>query len=154
METILQHLDLIDNPTTRHELSHYVDFNLAQNSNPDFNNEMLKELKKDLSKNDNPLMPKSTDYFRKGTEQKSYMNTLRQFMYDRGLINNLGEKVTTRKIKEAIKLLPSQMNAVKAAYLQFKSPGQYTKWFNKIPLLGTTSATLYLTTEQEENKSN
>lgn len=148
------YLDLIDNPTIRHELSHYVDFNLAQNSNPDFNNEMLKELKKDLSKNDNSLMPKNTDYFRKGTEQKSYMNTLRQFMYDRGLINNLGEKVTTRKIKEAIKLLPSQMNAVKAAYLQFKSPGQYTKWFNKIPLLSTTGATLYLTTEQEENKSN
>lgn len=63
-------------------------------------------------------------------------------------------KVTTRKIKEAIKLLLSQTNAVKAAYLQFKSPGQYTKWFNKIPLLGTTGATLYLTTEQEENKSN
>lgn len=148
------YLDLIDNSTTRHELSHYIDFNLAQNSNPDFNNEMLKELKKDLSKNDNSLIPKNTDYFRKGTEQKSYMNTLRQFMYDRGLINSLGEKVTTRKIKEAIKLLPSQMNAVKAAYLQFKSPGQYTKWFNKIPLLGTTGATLYLTTEQEENKSN
>ena len=25
----------------------------------------------------------------------------------------------------------------KAAYLQFATPGQYTKWFNKIPLLGT-----------------
>lgn len=24
-----------------------------------------------------------------------------------------------------------------AAYLQFATPGQYTKWFNKIPLLGT-----------------
>lgn len=148
------YLDLIDNPTTRHELSHYVDFNLAQNSNPDFNNDMLKELKKDLSKDNNLLMPKDTDYFRKGTEQKSYMNTLRQFMFDRGLINSLGEKVTTKKIKEAIKLLPVQMNAVKAAYLQFKSPGQYTKWFNKIPLLGTTAPVLYLTTEQEENKSN
>lgn len=26
---------------------------------------------------------------------------------------------------------------LKSHYLQFATPGQYTKWFNKIPLLGT-----------------
>lgn len=29
------------------------------------------------------------------------------------------------------------MRSIEAAYLQFATPGQYTKWFNKIPLLGT-----------------
>lgn len=29
------------------------------------------------------------------------------------------------------------MRSIEAAHLQFATPGQYTKWFNKIPLLGT-----------------
>ena len=32
---------------------------------------------------------------------------------------------------------PKDMRSIEAAYLQFATPGQYTKWFNKIPLLGT-----------------
>lgn len=95
---INRNLTEIDYPTTRHELGHYVDFNLAKSSNPDYSNSMFAELKRDLSKQKNPLFPDKTDYYSKGTEQKSYMNTL---------------------------------------YLQFATPGQYTKWFNKIPLLGT-----------------
>lgn len=39
--------------------------------------------------------------------------------------------------KKAIRSLPKDMRSIEAAYLQFATPGQYTKWFNKIPLLGT-----------------
>lgn len=46
-------------------------------------------------------------------------------------------KVTSRQIKKAIRSLPKDMRSIEAAYLQFATPGQYTKWFNKIPLLGT-----------------
>lgn len=134
---INRNLTEIDYPTTRHELGHYVDFNLAKSSNPDYSNSMFAELKRDLSKQKNPLFPDKTDYYSKGTEQKSYMNTLREYMLKTGMINNIGDKVTSRQIKKAIRSLPKDMRSIEAAYLQFATPGQYTKWFNKIPLLGT-----------------
>lgn len=134
---INKNLTEIDYPTTRHELGHYIDFNLAKSSNPDYSNSMFAELKRDLSKQKNPLFPDKTDYYSKGTEQKSYMNTLREYMLKTGMINNIGDKVTSRQIKKAIRSLPKDMRSIEAAYLQFATPGQYTKWFNKIPLLGT-----------------
>lgn len=134
---INRNLTEIDYPTTRHELGHYVDFNLAKSSNPDYSNSMFAELKRDLSKQKNPLFPDKTDYYSKGTEQKSYMNTLREYMFKNGMINNIGDKVTSRQIKKAIRSLPKDMRSIEAAYLQFATPGQYTKWFNKIPLLST-----------------
>lgn len=134
---INRNLTEIDYPTTRHELGHYVDFNLAKSSNPDYSNSMFAELKRDLSKQKNPLFPDKTDYYSKGTEQKSYMNTLREYMFKTGMINNIGDKVTSRQIKKAIRSLPKDMRSIEAAYLQFATPGQYTKWFNKISLLGT-----------------
>lgn len=134
---INRNLTEIDYPTTRHELGHYVDFNLAKSSNPDYSNSMFAELKRDLSKQKNPLFPDKTDYYSKGTEQKPYMNTLREYMFKNGMINNIGDKVTSRQIKKAIRSLPKDMRSIEAAYLQFATPGQYTKWFNKIPLLGT-----------------
>lgn len=134
---INRNLTEIDYPTTRHELGHYVDFNLAKSSNPDYSNSMFAELKRDLSKQKNPLFPDKTDYYSKGTEQKSYMNTLREYMFKNGMINNIGDKVTSRQIKKAIRSLPKDMRSIEAAYLQFATPGQHTKWFNNIPLLGT-----------------
>ena len=148
---ISPHLDRIDRPTAQHELGHYVDFNLAKSSNADYGNNMFRELKKDLSTSKNPLYPDQTDYFKQGTEQKSYMNTLRSYMQSIGLIDKPGQKVTTKTIKRAINSLPSEMNAVRAAYLQFDSPGKYTKWFNKIPLLGIPGAALYLENNNESN---
>lgn len=64
-------------------------------------------------------------------------NTNREYMFKNGMINNIGDKVTSRQIKKAIRSLPKDMRSIEAAYLQFATPGQYTKWFNKIPLLGT-----------------
>lgn len=150
---ISPHLDKIDNPTTLHELNHYIDFNLAKNGNADYGNNMFVEMKKDLSTADNILYPDKTDYFRQGTEQKSYMNTLRNYMNSIGLMDSPGQKVSTKTIKKAIQSLPSEMNAVRAAYLQFNSPGQYTKWFNKIPLLGTAGAGLYIGNKEDNSYS-
>ena len=143
----------IDYPVTRHELSHYADFNIAKNSNVDANNEMLNSLKGDLSTNDNPMYPALTDYFKTGSEQKSYMNMLRQYMYDTKQINDLGKKVSSKEIRRALDKLPESMNSVKAAYTQFKSPKLYTKWFNKIPLLTPIFPILmYQENNKEETK--
>lgn len=60
---INRNLTEIDYPTTRHELGHYVDFNLAKSSNPDYSNSMFAELKRDLSKQKNPLFSDKTDYY-------------------------------------------------------------------------------------------
>lgn len=148
---ISPHLDRIDRPTAQHELGHYVDFNLSQNANADYNNNMFSALRRDLSTDSNPLYPDKTDYFRQGTEQKSYMNTLRSYMQSIGLMDRPGQKVTTKTIKRAINSLPSEMNAVRAAYLQFNSPGEYTKWFNKIPLLSIPGAAMYFDSKEDNS---
>ena len=139
----------VTNPITRHELSHYIDFNVSKSPSADRNNSMFREMKKDLSKSENPMYPDNTSYYSQGTEQKSYMNTLRQYMYDTGQIETIGDKVTTKQIKEAIKTLPEQYNSVKAAFKQFKTPSSYTKWFNKMPLLTIPGAAMYI-----QNNSN
>lgn len=63
---INRNLTEIDYPTTRHELGHYVDFNLAKSSNPDYSNSMFAELKEIYQKQKNPLFPDKTDYYSKG----------------------------------------------------------------------------------------
>lgn len=144
-------IENLDKALTRHELGHYVDFNMSRSSNPDAGNLMFDAMKKDLSIDPNPMIPSETSYFRTGSEQKSYMNTLRQFMFDNNMINKIDDKVTTKKIQEAIDKLPSELNSVKAAYKQFKSPRKYTKWFNTIPLLDVTP---FMLNYSEENNSN
>lgn len=144
-------IEQLDKALTRHELGHYVDFNMSRSSNPDAGNLMFNEMRKDLSIDPNPMIPSETSYFRTGSEQKSYMNTLRQFMFDNNMINKIDDKVTTKKIQEAIDKLPSELNSVKAAYKQFKSPRKYIKWFNTIPLLGVTP---FMLNYSEENNSN
>ena len=41
--------------------------------------------------------------------------------------SKIGDKVTSRQIKKAIRSLPKDMRSIEAAYLQFATPGQYTK---------------------------
>lgn len=144
-------IENLDKALTRHEMGHYVDFNMSKSNNADRGNLMFNELRKDLSVDPNPLMPNKTDYFRQGTEQKSYMNTLRQFMFDNNMINRIDDQVTQKQIKEAINKLPSELKSVKAAYQQFKSPRKYTKWFNTIPLLGTIPFIYNYSQEKDSN---
>lgn len=144
-------IENLDKALTRHEMGHYVDFNMSKSNNADRGNFMFNELRKDLSVDLNPLMPNKTDYFRQGTEQKSYMNTLRQFMFDNNMINKIDDQVTQKQIKEAIDKLPSELKSVKAAYKQFKSPRKYTKWFNTIPLLGTIPFIYNYSQEKDSN---
>lgn len=63
----------------------------------------------------------------------------------------IGDKVTSRQIKKAIRSLPKDMRSIEAAYLQFATPGQYTKWFNKIPLLSIPGAAMYFDSKEDNS---
>lgn len=101
-----------------HEMNHYTDYIISRNANTTINNNMLKQLENSLKQTD------ATDYYRKGTEQKAYMNQLRTMLKQNGDIQNLDEPVSSTLLK---------------MFKQHKNINAYTKWFNAIPLLGTTA---------------
>lgn len=112
---------------TIHEMNHFVDF--LTNKAPDATgtNTTLRKMSKDL-KNDDP-------YFSNPTEQKAYMNQLREYMFEEGLINRRGQQVDKNTLQRAIKGLPEDLNAIRKASKQFKNMDGYTEWFNAIPLV-------------------
>lgn len=92
-----------------HEMNHYTDYIISRNIDTSVNNNMLKQLENSLKQTD------ATDYYRKGTEQKAYMNQLR----------------TMLKISDS--------DPIKKMFKQHENINAYTKQFNAIPLLGTTA---------------
>lgn len=88
-----------------------------------------------------PYSDGMSKYFSKPTEQKAYMNQLREFMYANKMIDTRDQVVTPDLIKQAIGKLPKGMESIKKASEQFKSLKSYTKWFNTIPLLGAGTVT-------------
>lgn len=66
------------------------------------------------------------------------MNQLREYMFQNGLINNRGQKVSEQELKEVLQKVSdiSSLRGVSKASKQFKNLKQYTKWFNTVPLLG------------------
>lgn len=105
-----------------HEMNHYTDYIISRNANTTINNNMLKQLENSLKQTD------ATSYYRKGTEQKAYMNQLR----------------TMLKISDS--------DPIKKMFKQHKNINAYTKWFNTIPLLGTTAlgANAYFNNNKDE----
>lgn len=96
------------------------------------NNNMLKQLENSLKQTD------ATDYYRKGTEQKAYMNQLRTMLKQNGDIQNLDEPVSSTLLKKYLDKM-SDSDPIKKMFKQHKNINAYTKWFNAIPLLGTTA---------------
>ena len=66
-----------------HEMNHYTDYIISRNIDTSVNNNMLKQLENSLKQTD------ATSYYRKGTEQKAYMNQLRTMLKQNGDIQNL-----------------------------------------------------------------
>ena len=128
---LLVNPDLYRDPyeLANHEINHYTDFIISRNANTSMNNKMLQDLEKSLKTTDDP------SYFRKGTEQKAYMNQLRTRMLSDGTISNIDEPVTSSTIKSYMSKLDDK-DPIKRTFKQHKSANSYTKWFNTIPLLG------------------
>lgn len=123
--------------TTTHELNHFSDFIGNKSVDADGNSNMFKWMRSALK----PYFDGMSKYFSKPTEQKAYMNQLREFMYANKMIDTRDQVVTPDLIKQAIGKLPKGMESIKKASEQFKSLRSYTKWFNTIPLLGAGTIT-------------
>ena len=124
--------------TTIHEMNHNADYLKNKAADADANSNLyywMRSALKPFSRID-PNTDKLTKYYSKPTEQKAYMNQLREFMYANKMIDTRDQIVTPDLIKQAISKLPKGMQSIKKASKQFKSMRSYTKWFNTIPLLG------------------
>ena len=118
--------------TTVHENNHLADF--LSNKTPDAggNSNMYYHMKSALK----PYSDKLSRYYGNPSEQKAYMNQLREFMYANKMIDTRDQQVSRELIEEALNKLPKGMKSVKDATKSWKSMRSYTKWFNTIPLLG------------------
>lgn len=135
---------------TTHEINHLSDF--LKNQSPDAvgSSNMYKWMRSAIK----PYSDSVSKYFSSPTEQKAYMNQLREFMYANKMIDTRDQVVTPSLIKTALDKLPKGMDSVKKASDQFKSLKSYTKWFNTVPLLGVGAigANKYFTNDQNSNK--
>lgn len=123
----------------------YTDYIISRNANTTINNNMLKQLENSLKQTD------ATSYYRKGTEQKAYMNQLRTMLKQNGDVQNLDEPVSSTLLKKYLDKM-SDSDPIKKMFKQHKNINAYTKWFNTIPLLGTTAlgANAYFNNNKDE----
>ena len=133
---------------TLHELDHQVDFLKNKVPDADGNSIMFYRMRQSLK----PYSDGISKYYSNPTEQKAYMNQLREFMYKRGMIKTRDEQVTKEMLQEAMNKLPKSMSSIINASKQFKSMRAYTKWFNQIPLLtaGALGINRYYNQQQEQ----
>lgn len=141
--------------TTIHEMNHNADYLKNKAIDADANSNLyywMRSALKPFSRID-PNTDKLTKYYSKPTEQKVYMNQLREFMYANKMIDTRDQIVTPDLIKQAISKLPKGMQSIKKASEQFKSMRSYTKWFNTIPLLGVgaVGANKYFTSNENRD---
>lgn len=128
-----------------HEMNHYTDYIISRNANTTINNNMLKQLENSLKQTD------ATSYYRKGTEQKAYMNQLRTMLKQNGDVQNLDEPVSSTLLKKYLDKM-SDSDPIKKMFKQHKNINAYTKWFNTIPLLGTATLGVNTYFNNKENK--
>lgn len=128
-----------------HEMNHYTNYIISRNANTTINNNMLKQLENSLKQTD------ATSYYRKGTEQKAYMNQLRTMLKQNADVQNLDEPVSSTLLKKYLDKM-SDSDPIKKMFKQHKNINAYTKWFNTIPLLGTTAlgANAYFNNNKDE----
>ena len=133
---------------TLHELDHQVDFLKNKVPDADGNSNMFYRMRQSLK----PYSDGISKYYSNPTEQKAYMNQLREFMYKRGMIKTRDEQVTKEMLQEAMNKLPKSMSSIIDASKRFKSMRAYTKWFNQIPLLtaGALGINRYYNQQQEQ----
>lgn len=141
--------------TTIHEMNHNADYLKNKAADADANSNLyywMRSALKPFSRID-PNTDKLTKYYSKPTEQKAYMNQLREFMYANKMFDTRDQIVTPDLIKQAISKLPKGMQSIKKASEQFKSMRSYTKWFNTIPLLGVgaVGANKYFTSNENRD---
>ncbi len=79
------------------------------------------------------------------------MNQLRTMLKQNGDVQNLDEPVSSTLLKKYLDKM-SDSDPIKKMFKQHKNINAYTKWFNTIPLLGTTAlgANAYFNNNKDE----
>lgn len=134
---------------TEHEWNHLVDYLTNKTPGASGNSNLFYKMSEDISNN---KIDKHFEYYMRPTEQKAYMNQIREYLFNSGKINRRGDKVDAKLLQQTLDTLKdtdTYGSAVRASK-QFKNINKYTKWFNSIPLLGLGTAAVYKGTEQNE----
>lgn len=134
---------------TEHEWNHLVDYLTNKTPGASGNSNLFYKMSEDIS---NDKIDKHFEYYMRPTEQKAYMNQIREYLFNSGKINRRGDKVDAKLLQQTLNTLKdtdTYGSAVRASK-QFKNINKYTKWFNSIPLLGLGTAAVYKGTEQNE----
>lgn len=134
---------------TEHGWNHLVDYLTNKTPGASGNSNLFYKMSEDIS---NDKIDKHFEYYMRPTEQKAYMNQIREYLFNSGKINRRGDKVDAKLLQQTLNTLKdtdTYGSAVRASK-QFKNINKYTKWFNSIPLLGLGTAAVYKGTEQNE----
>lgn len=108
----------------------------------DGDSNMFYKMSKDIS---NKQIDNDYQYYSRPTEQKAYMNQVREYMFKNGMISKRGDNVDAKMLQNVLNSL-SEIDSMKSAVRaskQFKNINKYTKWFNSIPLLGVGALGMY-----------
>ena len=96
-----ENTDLSGN-VTLHEWNHYTDYIKNKSPKADANSPMFYQMSKDM---DGVRVDDNDSYFSLPTEQKAYMNQLREYLFNTRKINRRGDKVSQSLIKDSLKEL-------------------------------------------------
>lgn len=127
---------------TLHEWNHLTDYMKNKAPLADGDSNMFYKMSKDIS---NKQIDDDYKYYSRPTEQKAYMNQVREYMFKNGMISKRGDNVDTKMLQNVLNSL-SEIDSMKSAVRaskQFKNINKYTKWFNSIPLLGVGALGMY-----------
>lgn len=100
-----ENTDLSGN-VTLHEWNHYTDYIKNKSPKADANSPMFYQMSKDM---DGVRVDDNDSYFSLPTEQKAYMNQLREYLFNTRKINRRGDKVSQSLIKDSLKELERQI---------------------------------------------
>lgn len=127
---------------TLHEWNHLTDYMKNKAPLADGDSNMFYKMSKDIS---NKQIDNDYQYYSRPTEQKAYMNQVREYMFKNGMISKRGDNVDAKMLQNVLNSL-SEIDSMKSAVRaskQFKNINKYTKWFNSIPLLGVGALGMY-----------
>lgn len=112
---------------TEHEWNHFVDYLKNKSPEADGNSNLFYQMSKDII----PGTDSMTRYYSKPTEQKAYMNQLREYMYESGILSTRGDRVSKNMLENTLKgLTQKNMDSVIRASKQFKNMNAYTRCYS------------------------
>lgn len=86
---------------TTHEMNHFIDFLKNKSPKADANSPMFYKLSQDIDEA-NVRLNSNDAYFKLPTEQKAYMNQIREYLFNTGKISKRGDKVSSGLLQKTL----------------------------------------------------